>query len=77
MQNTECFIKIAVIENVIEAQILESILEEQNIPYRIRSFYDTAYDGLFQMQLGWGEIYAPAEYKQEIIEIINSIKENA
>ncbi len=42
MQNTECFIKIAVIENVIEAQILESILEEQSIPYRIRSFYDTA-----------------------------------
>ena len=71
MRNNGCCITIAIIETVIAAPILASILEEKNIPYRIRSFYDTAYDGLFQMQLGWGEIYAPAEYKQEIIEIIN------
>ena len=72
MQEDECFIKISVIENVIEAQVVESILEERGIPHRIRSFHDTAYDGLFQMQMGWGEVYGPVEFRQEIIDIINS-----
>ena len=66
------FEKIATIENLIEAQVLESALKEREIPYRIRSFHDTAYDGLFQFQKGWGEIYAPTERKEEILEIIES-----
>ena len=66
------YVKIANIENLIEAQVLESVLKEREIPHRIRSFHDTAYDGLFQFQKGWGEIYAPAEWKKEIIEIIES-----
>jgi hypothetical protein len=66
------FVKIANIENLIEAQVLESALKEQEIPHRIRSFHDTAYDGLFQFQKGWGEIYAPEEWKEEILEIIES-----
>lgn len=66
------FVKIANIENLIEAQVLESALKEQEIPHRIRSFHDTAYDGLFQFQKGWGEIYAPEEWKEEILEIIEA-----
>ena len=31
-------------------------MSEKNIPHRIRSFHDTAYDGLFQSQYGWGVI---------------------
>ena len=70
------FVKIADIENSIEAQVLESVLEERDIPFRLRSFYDTAYDGLFQFQQGWGEIYAPEERKEEILEIIEGIKKD-
>lgn len=68
------FIKIAVLENIIEAQLIDSILNEQNIPHRIRSFYDTAYDGLFQFQKGWGEIFAPLALKEEILEIIEIVR---
>jgi hypothetical protein len=53
------YIKITVLENTIEAQLIDSILSEKNIPHRIRSFHDTAYDGLFQFQKGWGELFAP------------------
>ena len=60
MQNMACFIKIAAIENVIEAQILESILEERNIPYRIRYFYDTAYDGSISDVIGMGRNLRPS-----------------
>ncbi|MBW2644080.1 MAG: hypothetical protein JRC89_12125, partial [Deltaproteobacteria bacterium] len=52
--NDQEFIDIAVLDNIIEAQLIKSILNEQNIPHLIRSFHDTAYDGLFQVQMGWG-----------------------
>lgn len=68
------FIDIAILDNIIEAQLVESILNEQNIPHFIRSFHDTAYDGLFQVQMGWGKLCAPLLYKQEIIEILNDVR---
>ena len=74
MKLKQNFENIAVLENIIEAQLIESVLIEQNIPYRIRSYHDTAYDGLFQFQMGWGVVFAPLEHKQEIIEILNDIR---
>lgn len=74
-QEMPSLVKIAVLANLIEAQVVESMLNQQGIPYRIRSFHDTAYDGLFQFQKGWGEIYAPLERKQEILEIIEHTRQ--
>ena len=68
------YIKITVLENTIEAQLIDSILTEKNIPHRIRSFHDTAYDGLFQFHKGWGELYAPSKRKDEILEIIEIVR---
>ena len=70
----EAYIKIAALENMLEAQLVESILKEKEIPYRVRSFHDTAYDGLFQFQKGWGEIYAPAESKDAILDILDMVR---
>jgi len=74
IHHKDAFITVAVIENVIEAQLLESILSERNIPHRIRSHHDTAYDGLFQTQKGWGEIKAPIRYQTEIKTIIDQVR---
>ena len=68
------YIRITTLENIVEAQLMASILEEKGIPHRIRSFHDTAYDGLFQFQKGWGEIFAPLELKQEILEIMALVR---
>ena len=68
------YVKISLLENAIEAQLLGSVLEEEEIPHRIRSYHDTAYDGLFQIQKGWGAIYAPVEFRQEISEILKDIR---
>jgi hypothetical protein len=43
-------------ENEVEAYVIKSVLEEQGIYAEIKSFHDTAYDGLFQSQYGWGVI---------------------
>ncbi len=73
----EDYIKIAVLENEIEALLLDSILTERDIPHLMRSYHDTAYDGLFQTQKGWGYVGAPESFKEEIIEILNDLRKEA
>ena len=68
------YAKIATLENEFEAQLLVSILEEREIPHRLRSYHDTAFDGLFQTQKGWGVIQAPEAYADEIMEILSDIR---
>ena len=49
-------IKLITPENEAEANVIKSVLEENGIYVEIQSFHDTAYDGLFQSQYGWGSI---------------------
>jgi hypothetical protein len=74
--NPPKYVKISNLENSIEAQLLESILIERNIPHKFRSFYDTAYDGLFQFQKGWGEILAPEGFPKAVMDILGSLRSN-
>jgi len=59
--------------NEIEAQILDDVLNKEGIPHRIRSFHDSAYDGMFQMQMGWGQLEAPESYKKRIRELAEKV----
>ena len=72
---SEPFIKIALLENSIEAALVSATLKQSQIPHRMTSYQDTAYDGLFQLQKGWGAVYAPLTYQIEIIKIINDIRQ--
>jgi hypothetical protein len=66
--------KIVVLESESEMLLLKSILTEREIPHLIRSYHDTAFDGLFQSQKGWGYISAPEMFESEILEIITDIR---
>jgi len=68
--------KVATLENEIEARLLDSVLNERNIPHLIISYYDTAYDGLYQTQKGWGYVSAPEAYLKEIREIISYLRKD-
>ena len=69
--------KVATLENEIEARLLDSILNERNVPHLIISYHDTAYDGLYQTQKGWGYISAPGVYLEEIREIISYLRKGS
>jgi hypothetical protein len=71
------YVKVIVLDNEIEAQLLDSILSERDIPHLMVSYHDTAYDGLFQTQKGWGYVSSPALFKQEILEILDEVRRNA
>ena len=49
-----------------EAALMEDMLNQEGIPFSIRSFHDSGYDGIFQIQRGWGCIEAPEEYSGRI-----------
>jgi hypothetical protein len=70
----ERFEKIAVIDNEIEALCLRSELEERGIPHRIQSYYDLAYDGLFQFSAGWGHVEAQVKRRDEVLGILQEIR---
>ena len=71
----EIYKKALILEHEFEAQLVGSVLGERGIPHRIRSYHDTAFDGLYQTQKGWGYVSAPEQYHGQIKEIISSIRE--
>jgi hypothetical protein len=60
-------VKILSFQNEIESILLHEILTEKQIPHIIRSYHDSAYDGLWQTQTAWGHLEAPEEYREEIL----------
>jgi outer membrane protein assembly factor BamE (lipoprotein component of BamABCDE complex) len=60
------YVKVLTLRNEVEAQMMDQALADQGIPHLVRSYHDSAYDGLFQTQKGWGHIAAPPERKDEI-----------
>ncbi|HKL13499.1 MAG TPA: hypothetical protein VJ907_07825 [Halanaerobiales bacterium] len=71
------FKQIVVLDNEIEANIMEDILKDREIPHIIQSYHVPGYDGVFQFHKGWGHIEAEEEYRDEILEIYNDIKKEA
>jgi hypothetical protein len=69
--------KIAVLESEVQAELVDSVLEQRNIPHLMRSYHDSAYDGIFQTHAGWGQIEAPAAFRDEILAVIEDVKRQA
>lgn len=69
--------KIAVLESEVQAELVDSVLEQRDIPHLMRSYHDSAYDGIFQMHAGWGQIEAPAAFRDEILAVIEDVKQQA
>ena len=66
-------VKVLEFNNEFEAKLLDEILNEKNIPHLIRSYHDSAYDGLWQMQSGWGHLEAPEEFREELLLIYSQM----
>jgi hypothetical protein len=69
--------KIAVLDNEVQSELVDSVLSERGIPHLMRSYHDSAYDGLFQGQGGWGHVEAPASFREDIMAVIEDIRRQA
>jgi hypothetical protein len=69
--------KIVVLDNEVQAQMLDKSLDDLGIPHVMRSYHDSAYDGLYQVSRGWGHVEAPRECKAEILAILKELDQFA
>lgn len=69
-------VKILTFNNEIEARLLEGLLKERGIPNIVRSYHDSAYDGLFQTQSSWGHLEAAEENRNEIMTIYDEMSKS-
>jgi len=62
--------KIISLNSEIEAMRIKEILDSNKIPHLVRSFHDSAYDGIFQNQYGWGVLEADESDEERILKLI-------
>ena len=65
--------KILSISSEIEAFRIKEILDSNQVPHVIRSFYDSAYDGIFQNQYGWGVLEADESDEARIRDLLKDL----
>jgi hypothetical protein len=59
--------RILFFESELQAQLLDALLTERGIPHLVRSYHDSAYDGVFQGPRGWGHLEAPGSFRDQIL----------
>jgi hypothetical protein len=74
MESMDKWVKAGTIENRFEGDRISQTLQEAGIPFLIKSFLDTAYDGLYIPQKGWGSVMVSENHKEEAERIISEIK---
>lgn len=62
--------KLLIPENEAEAIALRALLAEHGIKSVIRSFHDSAFDGIFQQKYGWGVLMVAAEDLEQARRIV-------
>lgn len=64
------FVTVHTLANRFEADVLLHALEQESIPVLERSFEETAYDGLFVSQRGYGWLQVPESHEAKARELI-------
>jgi hypothetical protein len=72
----EKWVKAGIVESRFEGDRVSQALEEAGIPFLIKSFLDTAYDGLYIPQKGWGMVLVPEKFKEDSEKIVLEVKKN-
>jgi hypothetical protein len=69
----EKFEKILVLNNEYEAELLEEVLLDKNIPHAIIALSDSVLGPITDLEYGWGYVEAPEKYSEQILEIYDQI----
>ena len=66
-------VKILTLRTEAEALLLSGLLDQAAIPHYLKSFHDSAYDGMWQTQTAWGTLWADEINRQAILDIYNNM----
>ena len=73
-EETKTMVKVFILQDRFEADLIKKELEREGIPVLIRSFRDTAYDGIYIPQKGWGEVRVPEKDRERAQELIDNLE---
>jgi hypothetical protein len=65
--------KLITLDNQFQADLLTDALGKASIPFLVREYKDTAYDGLFVTQKGWGTVMVDEARLGEAEGIVNDL----
>ncbi len=65
---------VTLLENELEAGLVEATLVELGLPFRLRSYHDSAYDGVYQTQRGWGQLLAPESECERVRQVVEDLR---
>jgi hypothetical protein len=68
--------KAGIVANQFEEDMASQALEKEKIPFLIRRYSDTAYDGLFIPQKGWAAVMVPAGSLERAKAIIEAVRKD-
>jgi hypothetical protein len=68
------WVKAGIVDHRFEGDRVSQALNEAEIPFLLKSFLDTAYDGLYIPQKGWGAVMVPEEFEAEAQRVISEVK---
>jgi hypothetical protein len=74
METADQWVKVGTVENRFEGDRISQALEEAGIQFFIKSFLDTAYNGLYIPQKGWGVVMVSEKNREEAERLISEIK---
>jgi hypothetical protein len=74
MKAMDHWVKAGTVENRFEGDRISQALQEAGISFLIKSFLDTAYDGLYLPQKGWGVVMVSEKNKEEAGRLISEVK---
>jgi hypothetical protein len=74
MEAMDPWVKAGTVENRFEGDRISQTLQEAGIPFLIKSFLDTAYNGLYIPQKGWGVVMVSEKNREEAERLITEVK---
>jgi hypothetical protein len=75
-QDQERLLKVCTLENRFEADQISEALKNEGIPFWIKEYSDTAYNGIYVVRKGWASLWVPALYEASAREVIARFRED-
>jgi hypothetical protein len=71
----EPFVPVKVAESAFEADRFKAALDQEGLTVMVRTFVDTAYDGIYVAQKGWGYVEVPQSEQERALRIVKELEQ--
>ncbi len=71
----DAFVPVKVAESAFEADRFKAGLEQEGFTVLVRTFHDTAYDGIYEAQKGWGYVEVPEEDRERAERVVAELEQ--